>query len=268
MKRVAFAAIVSVMAGVLTACPPQVPPDYQPPTIESIEVTPQPVQPGGTLTVRIEARDDVAVTGGGVTNLYTPSGTRLTWTCPDEVVPVGAPGDRTHVVMTITCQVPTYASNGTWQLDTVVGDGMPPTANYPGRRIRIPFEVTGGTDDRQPPRLLSYDIAPEVVDQETTFTLTMRLFDESMPIDVGSSITTFDFTKPFARNSIFRCSGTSSTQVSSTEVEIVAQCVPWNYSVKGRSEPGLHRSFPPVRDALAHEGNIEMLVDVLPKPAG
>ena len=267
MRRVALAAIVSVMAGVLTACPPQPPPGYRAPTIESIEVSPQPARPGDTLTVRIEARDDEAVTGVGVAWMNTPSSRLVGYgLCTPMVDPVGDPTDRTHVIITITCPVPTVASSGTWSLDVNVGDSYPPALIYPGRDVRIPFEVVDGSEDREPPRLLSYDIEPDVVDQETTFTVTMRLFDEAMPLRVGSGITTFSFSKLFADHSKFRCEKVTSTQVSPTELELVVQCEPWSNNVKGRAEAGLHRSRTEVRDALGHEGHIEMVVDVVPGP--
>lgn len=264
MRRASLAAIVSVMAAVLTACPPQPPSGYQAPTIESIHVSPQPARPGDTLTVRIEARDDEAVTGVGVAWMNTPSSRLVGYgLCTPTVDPVGDPTDRTHVIITITCPVPTVASNGTWSLEVNVGDSYPPALIYPGRDVRIPFEVVDGSDDREPPRLLSYDIEPEVVDQETTFTVTMRLFDEAMPIRVGPGIASFGFGKPFS-NSRFSCHGISSAQISPTELEIVAECEPQLGIVKGRAEAGLHRSRPEVRDALGHEGHIEMTVDVQP----
>jgi hypothetical protein len=269
MKRVVFAALVSVLAGALTACPPP-PPGYQPPRIESVDVSPQPARPGDTLSVRIEATDDQAVTGGVVSRVHTPSGTWLdgVWLCDVETVPT-EPGDRTRVVMTISCPVPAVANNGTWRLEIRVNDGYPPAANYPGLQTTIPFEVTGGTDDREPPRLITHDIEPEVVDQETAFTLTMRLQDEAMPIRVGQGGSdTFNFTKPFAQNSTFRCSSPTYTPVSSTEVDVVVQCRPMDYDRPGRSEVGLHRAVMQVQDALRHQGNVEMIIDVQPAPAG
>lgn len=268
MKRVVIPVVVSAMALVLSGCPTPVPPGYQAPRIESVEVTPQPARPGDVLTVRIEASDDQGVTGGGVRNMVTPSGTTLfgSMSCTSETVPVGEPGDRTHVVMTITCPVPTFASNGTWELDVVVGDGMPPTANYPGRQTMIPFEVTGGTDDREPPRLISYEIEPNTVDQETTFTLTARLHDESLPVGMGHGQVIFDFTKPFAQNSTFVCRYPTFTPVAATEVEVVVDCEPHDFRVPGRSETGVHRGRMEVRDALNHLTDIEMVVDVQPAP--
>ena len=240
MRRIVLGGIVATMAVLLTGCP-TAPPGYQPPYLESSEISPQPAQPGDTLTMVLDVRDDGALTAVVPRWVYTPSNTKLAG--------------------------PSYASNGTWQLDLFLNDSSYPSANYPGRTVRIPFEVTGGSDDRRPPQLVSYRIDPTTVDQETTFTVTVRLRDESMPIAVGSDASSsFNFTKLFAQNSTYWCRNPVATPVSATEVDVVAACTPSNYWVYGRAEPGLHLSYMQVTDALGHEGNAEMYVDVQPGP--
>lgn len=270
MRRVALGGIAFVMAAVLTGCPSPLPPGYQPPVVESVDISPQPAQPGDTLTVSIEARDDMAITGAGPRLLFTPSGTSLSGRehCTSESSSLGDPVDRRHMLITVTCTVPDFASNGTWQIEMLIGDGTPPTANWPGLTTRIPFEVVGGTDDRVPPQLVHYEIEPAVVDQETTFTLTMRLRDEALPLTVGNNVSGwFDFAKLFSDNSRFTCKFPSITPVSPTEVDVAIDCVPNNFNLPGRAEPGVHRAYMPVSDSLGHKGNIEMFVDVQPVPA-
>lgn len=265
MRRVRYSgiALALVSAMVLAGCQTP-PPGYRPPTIESVQVSPQPAHPGDTVSLLIEARDDQAVVSGVPQLLITPTGTRLDANgCTSEQAPLDG---VIHVLITITCPVPAFASNGTWHLQIRVNDGAP-LDNYPGLTRQIPFEVAGGSHDRTPPQLVSSTIAPATVDQETTFTLTMRLHDESLPLSVGQpGSSTFFFTKPFAPNSAFICNNASYTPVSSTDVDVVVTCTPTNYNVAGRSEPGLHVAHMAARDALAQEGTIEMSVDVQPTP--
>jgi hypothetical protein len=265
MKRFALGAIVSVLAGVLTACPTP-PPGYQPPRIESVEVSPQPVQPGQDVTLLVDVRDDQAVRSAVTRTFFTPSGLQrnAVGVCTIGRTELGGPQ---HVRLTVTCPVPEIANNGTWQVEVRINDGTPQD-NYPGLTTRLTYEVAGGSDDFDPPELLSYDIEPDAVDQVTPFTLTVRLSDESMPLSLRTTgLYPIAFSKPFAIHSTFQCGDRTFTPVSATEVELVAQCRPFNYDEAGRSEAGLHRAFMTVLDAHGHERQFQMEVDVAPAPA-
>ncbi len=72
MRRIVLGGIVAAMAVLLTGCP-TAPPGYQPPYVESSEISPQPAQPGDTLTMVLDVRDDGALTA--VVPRYTPSNT-------------------------------------------------------------------------------------------------------------------------------------------------------------------------------------------------
>lgn len=265
MRRVVLAGVLASLTLVLTACP-NPPPGYRPPSVESTQIAPSPARPGDTLTFVLDVRDDQALTAVVPRYLITPSGRSLSvfGACPTEMEPQGS---FTQVLVTVTCEIPPYASNGTWQLELFLNDSNYPTQDYPGRVTRIPFEVVDGNDDRRPPQLVEYRIEPAVVDQETTFTVTVRLRDEALPLTVGDTGSgSFNFTKLFAQNSTFWCRNPTYTPVSATEVDVSAQCTPSNYYNPGRSEPGLHLSFMNARDALGHETDIEMYVDVQPGP--
>lgn len=264
-RKFGVAGIVMGLALVLTGCP-EVPPGYQAPWVESSEVSPQPAQPGDSVTFLLQARDDHGVTAAALRYLVTPSGTLLpaTQICSLTHETQSAP---THALVTVVCELPTFASNGTWALEIRLSDSNPPGQNYPGSVVRVPFDVTGGSNDREAPQLVSYSTSPAVIDQGTTFALTIRVRDESQPIIAGprgSGIAVFWLTKLFSPNSSFMCTNTAITPVSATDVDVRYNCVPLYYNHPEPVEAGTYRAAPTFRDALEHEANIEVSVNVQP----
>jgi hypothetical protein len=266
MRRIGLGVFVLAMAVVATACP-GVPQGYWPPKVESYEVSPQPVHPGETVTITADVVDDRGLVSGFARRLMSPSGTWVyaTQDCTYDAAPQGS---FEHVRITVTCPVPSYASNGTWKVEVRLNDGSP-LENLPGAQPLIPFEVTGGNDDRSAPTLVQYSTEPATIDQETVFTLTARLRDDTQSfVGVLATSTGFAFVKPFTPNSVFDCRNPTYTPVSATDTDVTVTCGPSNYNVFGRSEPGLHRAFMPVYDSLNQRGNLEMTIDVQPKPVG
>ncbi len=266
MRRIGLGAVVVLVAVVLTACPSSVPPDYSPPKIDSVEVSPSPVQPGDTVTITVRAHDDGAIAGGVMQRLLTPTGATLPPEPHCEIV-TAPQGSFKDVIITATCVVPTFASNGTWRLKVHLNDGSPPTQNYPGTTTHLAFQVTGGSEDRSAPRLVSYSTEPAVVDRAAPFTVTARLRDDS-PIFVGQPLQgdTFFFVKPFAPHSMFICSDPSVTPVSATEADVTVSCLPSLYYNGGPAEVGIHLANMPVYDALHNAGTVPMQVDARPSP--
>ena len=236
---------------------------YQPPVIESVQVSPAPAQPGDDVVITIEVSDDQIISGVTAYHLTVPSGNLLPGlpTCSTDV----APGpDARQAVITMTCPVPTFASNGTWVADLQINDNAGGQFAYTGTRVRPTFEVTGGADDNDPPRLVSYSTAPAVVSQATVFSLTVRVSDQARPLAVGSAVTSsFTFRKIFADNSTLACGNPTFAAVSTTETDVTFTCTPGNFGVVGRAEVGLHRGFLSLRDALGQEGSAELFVDVV-----
>ncbi len=266
MRRVWVGGFAIAMMLVLAGCPTPPPAGYRPPTVDSIEVTPQPVQPGDTVTMVLDVRDDFGLTTAFGRDLTTPSGSQLPdmGRCSTELAPQAG---MTHVLVTVTCEVPDYASNGTWRLEVRLLDSSPPVL-YPGTTRVIPFEVTGGTEDRRGPELVSHSVEPTVVDQETTFVLTARLRDEALPVRIGSGGDgTINFAKLFAQNSMFTCRNAAFAPVSATEVDVTISCSPSNFYNPGRAEPGLHLGRVIMRDALGQESFDDIVIDVQPDPA-
>ena len=137
MRRVLLGGFVVAMTVVLTGCPTP-PPGYQPPSLESTQITPQPAQPGDTLTMVLDVRDDQALNYVAPRYLFTPSNTRLNAVglCDVELAPQG---DFRHVLATVACPVPTYASNGTWQLELLLNDSSVPADQLPGPHRAYPL---------------------------------------------------------------------------------------------------------------------------------
>lgn len=265
MRRVWVGGFAIAMMLVLAGCPTPPPAGYQAPRVESIEVTPTTAAPGETVVAVLDVRDDQGVTGAGPRLLTTPSGSTLNGRdhCSSEMAPQDG---MTHVLVTVTCSVPAFASNGSWRLEMVIQDTTPPLLQ-PGLTTQVRFDVAGGTEDRRGPELVSHSIEPAVVDQETTFVLSARLRDEAPPLAVGQARDgRIYFAKLFAQNSMFNCKDPVYTPVSATEVDVTISCAPSNYYVPGRSEPGVHLARVVMIDALNQEAFDDIVIDVQPAP--
>lgn len=261
MRRVGRAGIVLAMAFGVTACP-VIPPGYLPPKVVSVDFSPSPAAPGGTVTFDVEVTDDEGV-ASAVTQLFTtPTGTTLNAVLVCDVEREMLDG-ATRVRFTVVCPVPSFASNGTWYVKLHVNDGSP-QQGYPGTDTQLRFEVAGGTDDRQGPELLSYSTDPAVIDQGTSFTLTMRLRDESFPVSFPGGGGTFWFQKPFGPDSSLQCSRVGFTPVTATEGDLTMSCVPLYFWQPQPVEPGTYQAAPIVLDALHQERRAPMTIEVLP----
>lgn len=224
-KRSVYGFVVLAMLGALAGCITQ-PAPPSPPTVDSVEISPQPARPGDTVTVRIEASHKAGVFNGIPLALVNPQGTGVgvencSWS-------LEYPGDDTTMAtITIACALPALVSNGTWTLSYLL-NYLPPT-DYPfGPPPPLPstvtFEVVGGSDDVSPPTLVSYQTSPEVITRGTPFTVTARVRDDS-PIFLGVR------NSPNSQNITFSGSGFSNTcreatltPVSVTEADVVFSC--------------------------------------------
>ncbi len=267
VRRVAFGAVLAAIVSVLTGCPTVPPSGYRPVVINSIEATPSPAHPGDTVTINLDITDDQIVSGAVVRRLYSPTGAEFFSAndyCSAAVIPLEGPQ---HATVAVTCQVPTYASNGAWRVEIAVADVLPNTVPTVQPLItKIPFDVEGGSDDRTPPKLVSYSLDTPVVHQETTFNLSMRFHDDTLPITLGQRPSTnIGFGKLFAPSTI-RCGLLTYTPVSATDADFTYRCVPYSYETPGRSEAGLFTGINDVRDALWNTGQFTISIDVQPGP--
>lgn len=274
MRRLVMTVLLAAVALAATACPatPPPPPLYRPPVIDSVVATPDPVAPGDEVVVVLEVHDDEVVSGVQLGDVRTPAGIVVPGGIGCTAEPVQGAG-TTEATITLRCPVPAYATDGIWRVALRVLDDAGGDYAYQGLQTSATFEVAGGAPAASPPRLLDYDISPSLVDQVTTFALTMRVA-VSAPLAVAPPYTNaqdsgnFRFVKIGATQSFFACFDTVVTPVSAGEVEVTATCSPGVYNTWGRAEVGLHRTGVPVRDALGTVATLVMEVFVYAEQGG
>jgi hypothetical protein len=154
------------------------PPGYQPPVIDS-QSTPAPVHPGDQVSWVLQVHDDQIISGSSTGQwLVTPDDENLGSSPCTSTTKQGA--DVAHASITVTCTVPTIASNGTWTAYAFVEDNAGSTQySYPGTEVTLPFTVVSGSDDHSPPQFVSSATDPTTIHPATPFTLTMVFTDQS-----------------------------------------------------------------------------------------
>jgi hypothetical protein len=267
VRRIALVACAVVLGAVGAACIPESPPPplYQVPVVQGVSSSPDPARPGEPVTISVDVVDDETVSDVDIYGVIVPSGATLPGVppCTTAIQPGAEAG---HATVDITCDVPAYASNGTWKLDVRFfdrpepGPGEPSYA-YTGLRTTVPFVVAGGTDDTSPPLVLDWSTDPAVVRHDAPFTLTLHLEDQAPIVASPNPFGAYDFVKPFATQSRFACAQPSLTVLSPTEGEVRITCTPSHYGVLGVAEVGPHRGIVPLGDALGHQGSVELWID-------
>lgn len=180
MTRRAFAvSVVSLLMAAGCITPPGPPPGWVPPVIESMTMSTDQLTPGSTFSVSVTASDDEDVRAI-LLNFHQPNGDvfdlvdcRLGDDESDSYYMLRQPGPVVSVV--IDCTLP-FAPNGDWEAEVIAQDwgAMAPGARV--TRARIPFQVTGGSDDTERPRFESVAfVAPPVTG--SWFDVTLRVSD-------------------------------------------------------------------------------------------
>jgi hypothetical protein len=158
----------------------------------------------------------------------------------------GADVDRATI--TVTCSVPTFADNGTWQVEATVNDSSADTQySYPGTATVLSFTVVGGSNDTSPPHLDSWSINPTPVHPSSTFTLTAQFTDPS-----GVSAFYVAIPNVIDPTNYLQCSfDPQITVVSPTPTSFAWSC----NGVAGHTTPGLYSGYIRVGDQLGHAVN-------------
>ncbi len=260
MKRLGFVACVVVLAAIAAGCIPAPPPPplYQPPAIDRVTIDPDPAVAGAPVTISLDVVEDEVVSDVAIHRLVVPTGVVLPG--PNPCTPEIAPGDVTgHFTVDITCDLPSYALNGTWELDLTIYDRAEAGFAYIGLHTQVSFDVAGGNEDRAVPRMVSWQTSPSEVRHDAPFTLTMQLVDDSPLIDPANL--SYGFSKFGTPSSAFTCERPVLTPTSATETTLTTTCSPSNYYVAGPSELGWHIGRIPVSDALGNAGQYELWVE-------
>ena len=278
MARWLRVAVVTMVAGAgsvacLPATPP--PPSYQAPVVDAVTITPVSPHPGDVVTIALQVHDDEIISSVDAHGLIVPSGVAypVSTACSSAMTP-GI--DAAHATVTLTCALPSFASNGTWKADLTVYDVAEPGFNYVGLRTFPSFEVTGGVDDQSPPTLVSYQTNPTVIGQTTEFTFTMRVHDDApvtLPYvgyvviqELGPFVVVPDyvFRKPFSdsRSELACHDPVYSTVPSTTDTVITQTCTPSSPGVAGTADTGLYRAQMPLMDGLGQADTAEMYLQV------
>ena len=255
MRRAVVLLSMLVVAPLLTATTcqsPNPPPRYQRPVITSASLAPEQVEPGGHLTVSVAATDDRSIFTVEGSRMRAPSGHHL----PESSIDcTGASYDPPvlSTEATLECDLPTFLSSGTWQLEVTVIDEVDPDYTIPGASRFLPFEVVGGSDDHSPPVVLDHWTTPDVVLHGTEFTFTVRATDDTPPVDGG----TFELRKIESPGTGIGCHRPVVDEVTPGVYDLVHECHAF-----GTGGTGWHRGVVAVFDALGQTRNLEVLLEV------
>jgi hypothetical protein len=161
---------------------------------------------------------------------------------------------------TVTCTIPDVASNGRWgvsiQLQDGVGAGGRPLSVF----AHAELEVVGGSDDREPPVLESYEFGPAPIHPDSEFEATLRFRDESLPIISTNSLNpVFQFSEDW--NTVYRCIQDGSTVLEPDLFEAHFRCLPI-----GEPSAGVFETKHSFRDALGHYGSAMLTLEVVEGP--
>jgi hypothetical protein len=167
--------LVLITAG---ACDPPPPAGWQPPDVESITITPEPVIAGAPFTISAVVSDDEQVARVHL-KVLDPRGQESP--VLDCEVPELDP--QPIVLVEIPCTLPDFALNGTWELVINAYDGEWAAGHGGGAGwARATFEVAGGSNDAAAPVLESATIEPATPVVGEPFTVVVRASDENLVV--------------------------------------------------------------------------------------
>lgn len=239
MKRWAPVLLVGVMlVGTAGACDPPPPSGWKAPVVQSVVVTPDPVEAGSTFTIDVNVTDDTVVQsvsyrfeqpGGQLAGDLTSS--TATLTCHHVM---SAPGPVRD--MQITCSVPDFALNGTWEVIVSAADGEWTGVHGAGYGVgRADFEVTGGSNDTDDPVLESVTFEPDPVLSGEPFIVTVQWSDDNFLVPQRHAKVAYWVPDPAGK---WWCDEISRQVLTPTLQEWVFECspepdlVPGTYSVQ------------------------------------
>lgn len=215
MRRVALLSLLVVVV-VAAGCGTLPPPGWEPPNVQTPEISTNEIVAGSTFTVSVVVTDDESVDTVGFRFLHAPFEDTLRVPCD---VAEWEPGPV--VTVEATCTMPAVAPNGAWRLQVLswdasgvnIGEG---SCSCGGAHTS--FTVSGGTEDRQDPVIHPVVFSPEPIAVGTPFTATIRV-SEDHPWDWG-----WVLYYTAAPGTGTNCVRTSHTALSPSEYEFVLNC--------------------------------------------
>ena len=193
MRRWATVLIAMALVTVASACFPQ---PASTVVITSIVVSPDPVVAGAPFTVTVTATDPVDVRAMLKEFRATPpfwnDGSYIPPVTSDDPPITAAPA----VTQVFTCTLGTLAPNGRWAVMVSVSNG---DSSYWTQQYEY-FQVTGGSDDLQPPTVVSQTFSPSPVVAGQPFAYTLRVSDDHLAAPAPTTFYFANIVDPQASN--------------------------------------------------------------------
>lgn len=229
-----------------------------PPVI--VEAPPATVQPGETFTFVI----DVITLEGDVDTSWVmrPPGLQVS---RGECATTGVEHPSGHVRReTVACTIPTFATNGRWNLEVATSWGVDHPWQAPPSVVNLPIDVVGGPEENGGPEVLAWAIGPDVLHQDTRFVLVVTLRDPSGLDDFTDSIIVFR--NPLLPDSTIRCGNRTIEQTGPDLWTFTWRCSPHYFGVEQPAEAGTYSTSPAVRfhDLLGNSSETVFTVTLQP----
>jgi hypothetical protein len=248
-----------VVVVVAAGCIPAPPSNPSPAKIDSVVVAPGPVVAGVPFTVSVTASDETTVSAidieirppARLNSAYDPTYPHLT--CDDPPFTAGPVASQVF-----TCTLPDFVPNGAWRLTTLVRDQIGLTVSS------STFDLVGGSDDNEPPVVVSEVVSPDPVVVGQPFSVTIRISDDHLrfdPQEFTSRNITYQVPNPPPQVE-WSCGKVTPTQVSLTVEEFA-----WTGCLIGPpAVPAQYGGFMQVFDAIGHSTAVWPYFDVVAAP--
>ncbi len=128
--------------------------------------------------------------------------------------------DATTTESTLSCTMPTFATNGPWTV-TISVDA--PT--YESASTTTSIDVTRGTDGPSPPLIHMVTAPPATVARGSTFPIEYQIDDVALgPLSIQQPVNFTLLSSEGAMLGVFNCGDQVTTQITPTEIDIASTC--------------------------------------------
>ena len=238
------AAVLTLIAlAVLGGCPAEQPPPpsgYLPPTLVSVSTT-SPVLAGNQFRIDVVVQDDEGINNATPPALFGRDGNRMySNRCDNWFIT----HQGTGATLNVTCNAPTYMTNGTWTVKFNVED----VGGYSPLPVTTTIDVSGGSNDTSPPTVDSANVTPMAIHPGESVFVVVRASDPSGPVDFGYSAPTFTTSAGYADNNYVTCTTYGYGWVTELMDQITYRCTSSLLNV-----PGVYRAVMYATDQLGYQ---------------